>query len=408
MRPGDSRYYAAVLANRVLGGGGDARLFRILREDKGWTYGAYSRVTRRQEIGYFQANAEVRNEVTDSALTELMHQLQLARSAAPADSEMVAARGFLVGSFPRQVETPRQVAGQVSTTRLLGLGDDYLQTYRERLSAVTAAQAGEAANYLIRPDSAVIVVVGDGREIYDKLTSVAAVTIIDVDGNPLTVADLDPAVTAIVFDASHIVARRDSFQVSMQGQVIGSRVLNVQEVGDTLVVSDVLSIPMAGMQQEGVIRMHRTTFAVYSIDQTGQMQGQASEVHMTYDGMHVTGTASTPSPTGTPTEVTVDTTLADGTLDSDALEILLPALPLADGASFTVYAFDASEGAVQTTTVKVVGVQDVTVPAGTFSVFKIEIQTGDAGLVAYVSRDVPRKTIKVEIVGQPIAFELVK
>ena len=110
MRPGDPRYYAAVLANRVLGGGGDARLFRILREGTGWTYGAYSRVTRRQEIGYFRANAEVRNEVTDSALTELMHQLHLARSAAPADSEMVAAKGFLVGSFPRQVETPRQVA----------------------------------------------------------------------------------------------------------------------------------------------------------------------------------------------------------------------------------------------------------------------------------------------------------
>jgi predicted Zn-dependent peptidase len=407
MRPGDPQYYAAVLANRVLGGGSDARLFKILREDKAWTYGAYSRMTRPQDIGYFQANAEVRNEVTDSALTELMHQLQLARSAAPPDSEMVAAIGYLVGSFPRQIETPRQVASQVSNTRLLGLGDDYLQKYRERLSAVTAGQASEAASYLIRPDSAVIVVVGDGKEVYDKLTSVAPVTIIDVDGNALTVGDLNPAVTAIAFDPSHIVARRDSFQVVVQGQVFGSRVLTVEEVGDTLVVSDVMAIPMAGMQQEGVIRMNPTTFAVYSVEQTGQMQGQPSNIHMTYDGLHVTGTATTPSPTGTATEVTVDTMLAEGTVDGEALEILYPALPLAEGASFTFNVFDPSEGVVKTTTVKVAGVQEITVPAGTFSAFKLEIQTGDVGLVAYVSQDAPRKTLRLEIVGQPIAFELV-
>ena len=407
MRPGDPQYYAAVLANRMLGGSSDARLFKILREEKGWTYGAYSQMTRRQEIGYFQANAEVRNEVTDSALTEMMHQLQLARSVAPPDSEMVAAKGNLVGSFPRQIETPRQVAGQVSSTRLLGLGDDYLQTYRERLSALTATQASEAASYLIRPDSAVIVVVGDGREIYDMLTPVAPVTIIDVDGNPLTVADLNPAVTAVTFDPSHIVARRDSFQVTVQGQVLGSRVVAVEEVGDTLVVTDVMSIPMAGMQQEGITRMNSETFAVYSVEQTGQVQGQASEIHMTYDGMHVTGTASTPSATGTPTVVTVDTTLAEGTLDGEALGVLYPALPLAEGASFTVNAFNASEGAVTTTTIKVIGVQDITVPAGTFSAFKLEMQTGDVALITYVSRDAPRKTLKLEIVGQPIVFELV-
>jgi predicted Zn-dependent peptidase len=406
MRPGDPQYYAAVLANRMLGGSSDARLFKILREEKGWTYGAYSQMARRQDIGYFQANAEVRNEVTDSALTEMMHQLHLARSMAPPDSEMVAAKGNLVGSFPRQIETPRQVAGQVSNTRLLGLGDDYLQTYRERLSAVTATQASEAASYLIRPDSAVIVVVGDGRQIYDKLTPVAPVTIIDVDGNALTVADLNPAVTAVAFDPSQVVARRDSFQVTVQGQVLGSRIV-VVEVGDTLVITDVMAIPMAGMQQEGITRMDPETFAVYSVEQTGQVQGQASEIHMTYDGMHVTGTASTPSATGTPTVVTVDTTLAEGTLDSEALEILFPALPLAEGAAFTVNAFNASEGAVTTTTIKVTGVQDITVPAGTFSAYKLEMQTGEVALITYVSRDTPRQTLRMEIVGQPVVFELV-
>ena len=189
-RAGDPLYYPSVIANRILGGGADARLFLILREQKGWTYGAFSRIVRHRDRGHFMANAEVRTPVTDSALVELLRQLRRIRTEAVADSELVSAKGYLIGSFPRQIETPGQVAGQVTTVKLLGLGEEYLRTFRERLAAVTPADVARGARHTIHPDSAVIVVVGDGQSVYDKLKALAHVRIVDAEGKALTPGDL--------------------------------------------------------------------------------------------------------------------------------------------------------------------------------------------------------------------------
>ena len=91
MRPGDTDYYSAVVANRVFGGGADARLFMILREEKGWTYGAYSNHSRPQGVGRFRSNTEVRTEVTDSALVELLHQIRRIRTEPVPDSNPLKA-----------------------------------------------------------------------------------------------------------------------------------------------------------------------------------------------------------------------------------------------------------------------------------------------------------------------------
>src|SRR3989442_6736120 len=101
----------------------------ILREQKGWTYGAYADLRRYRGLGYWQATAEVRTEVTDSALGELLHQLDRIRTQAIPDSELGAARGFLVGSFPLTIETPIQIARQVADDKLPWIGDDYPQVY---------------------------------------------------------------------------------------------------------------------------------------------------------------------------------------------------------------------------------------------------------------------------------------
>src|SRR5207253_10963008 len=124
---------------------------------------------------------EVRTEVTDSALGELLHQVDRIRSQAIPDSELGAARGFLVGSFPLTIETPSQIASQVANAKLLGLGDDYVRLYRERLSAVTALQARAAATRLYRRGALAIVVVGDGAKLYDRLKAIGPVRVTDVD-----------------------------------------------------------------------------------------------------------------------------------------------------------------------------------------------------------------------------------
>ena len=406
----DPTHYPATVANKILGGGADSRLFLILREQKSWTYGAGSGLTRRRDIGHFSASTEVRTTVTDSALTELLAQLRRMRTEAVPDSELVAAKGYLVGSFPLSIETPQQVAGQASTVKLLGLPDDYLRTYRDRLAAITATDVMAAARRVIRPDSAVIVVVGDGAAIYEKLAAIAPVRMVDTDGKPLTPEDLAPtAAGPLTFDRAQLVTRRDSFQVSVQGNPFGYMTADLVASGDSAVYVEETVIAAAGFRQRTVVRFDPATFATRTVDQSGSGAGQALETRLVYENGRVKGRAQTPAPGAAAPKVTdVDTALAPGTIDVNALQPLMAALPLTEGASVAVAVFEASDNATRTLTAKVTGTQEVTVPAGTFSAFRVEVAGGQQPFVFYVGREAPRRLLRVEIVGQPLVFELVK
>src|SRR5207244_7943411 len=125
-----------------------------------------------------------------------------------------AAKGFRVGSFPRRIETPNQIAGQVASVKLLGLGDDYLRLYRERLSAVTALRARAAAARLYRARALTIVVVGDGAKLYDRLKAIAPLRVVAADGEPLTPADLNPPAAPVALDRAQFVAPTASSRVA--------------------------------------------------------------------------------------------------------------------------------------------------------------------------------------------------
>ncbi len=407
MGPRDPIYYAITVGNRILGGGADARLFQILREQKGWTYGAYSSVTRRLSTGFFAANAEVRNPVTDSALVELLAQLRRFRTEVVPDSELAAAKGYLIGSFPRSIETPQQIASQVTTVKLLGLGDDYLRTYRERLAAVSAEDIRNAARRLMRPDSAVIVVVGDGEAIYDKILKIAPVRIVDPEGRTLTAEDLKPKPASVAFDPSQLVSGRDSFHVLVQGNPFGYMTAQLSRFPDSLVYTEETVIAAAGLRQKTTLRLDPASLAVLRVETTGQVAGQALETKVTYRQGRVQGRAQAPDPrAGAPRVVEVDTTVAEGTLDASAIQPLVAALPLAEGASFSIPVFEPAEERTRTLTVRVAGVTDVTVPAGNFSVYRVEVSGTPQPFVFYVTREAPRRLVKIEIVGQPLTFEL--
>jgi zinc protease len=408
LRPGARDYYAATVANKVLGGGADARLFLILREQKGWTYGAYSRLERPYDVGTFQATAEVRTAVTDSALTELLAQIRRIRAETIPDSELAAAKGYLAGVFPLTIETPQQIAGQVALEKRLHLGDDYLERYRDRIDAVSATDARRAIAGIVRPDSAVIVVVGDGSKIYDKLTPIAPVRIVDVDGHPLSPDDLATAPEALSFDLEQLRARTDSFQVVIQGTPMGSQVSELREEADGLVYLERTAIPLIGLTQETRVVMDPTSLAARSVDQNGRAAGQPAETHVTFAEGRVRGRAQTPGMGGQPKVTEVDTTVAAGTLDVNQLQAVVPALPLAEGASFTAMVFNSADASIKPFTVAVESVEDVTVPAGTFSVFRVSLAGGSAPATLYVTRETPRRVVKLEIVGQPILFELVR
>ncbi len=143
-------------------------------------------------------------------------------------------------------------------------------------------------------------------------------------------------------------------------------------------------------------------------DQNGMVQGQPTEIHLVYSGGRVKGTASAPQPSGTPKAITVDTTTPAGTIDDNALGVLLAALPLDAGKTFTLNVFSSGEGASKIVTVKVTAVENVTVPAGTFPAYRLELTGMQLPVVMHVTQQSPRRLVRIAPTGAPLVFELVK
>jgi len=407
--PTDPVYYPGRVATQVLGGGPDSRLFLILREQKSWTYGAYASLHRYRGLGYWQATAEVRTDAADSALRELLHQIDRIRSETIPDSELAATKGFLIGSFPLTIETPSQIASQVASVKLLGLGDEYLRLYRDRLGVVTAPQARAAAARLYRRGALTIVVVGDGAKLYDRLQAIAPLRMVDVDGKPLTPADLTPPTGPVALDVAQFAAHTDSSRVVIQGNPVGFTVSEIRRPSpDSLVYAERSNLATGAFQQQTTLVLEPASGMVRQVDQVTTQQGQKAETHLTYAGGRVTGASAAPQPDGSVKRFEIDTVLPPGTVDENAVPFVVPALPLAPGKTFAMTFFTPSENAIKVLTFKVGAPEAVTVPAGTFQGFRIDVTGSRVPFTMYVGTDAPRRLLKTEFVGQPFLVELVR
>ncbi|WP_162051402.1 M16 family metallopeptidase [Pontibacter pamirensis] len=169
LKPGAEDAVAASLMNNILGGGMDSRLFQNLRETHGYTYGAYSSVNSDEILGRFNANANVRNAVTDSAVTEFMNELNKIRSQRVSDEELRDAKAYIMGSFGRGLENPATVAVYAINTARYGLPEDYYANYLKKVEAVTAEDVQRVAQKYINPDKMYIIAVGNAAEVAGKL-----------------------------------------------------------------------------------------------------------------------------------------------------------------------------------------------------------------------------------------------
>ena len=406
--PRDPAVYPLTIMNKILGGGTDARLFLILREQKSWTYGAYSRFTRPKGMGLFMANAEVRTPVTDSALAEMLHQLDRIRNEVPADSEIAAAKNYLVGNFPLTIETPEEIANAVAAARLRGLPDDYVPRFRDRLAAVTNAQLAAADKRFLTTDKMVIVVVGDGTKILDGLKKLGTVRIVDVEGKPLGESDLAARPSAVQWAMDRLAPSSFTYRVMVQGNPMGqaAQALEKTAEGDRQVLRLTSSMNLGGMVSTGdTVTVDAATLAPVRMRLGGSQGGQTMAVALDYQGTHVTGHVHVPARQGV-RDAAVDTTLAEGTLDETGFTSLLTALPLTSGARWTVNAYDGSEGVVRTETATVTGEDSVTVPAGTFACWKLALTGGQFPINFYITKAAPYLIAKYELVGPPVVFEL--
>jgi len=237
----DPDYFALEVMNRVVGGGPSARLFLNLREDKGYTYGAYSSVSSYKYRGSFQAGAEVRTDVTQESMKELMYELRRIRDEKVPVEEFENAKRSIIGGFALELESPQSLLSNIITQKLYGLPADYWDTYPQKISAVTMDDVQRVARKYIDLGKLQIVAVGDAKQITDVMKRFGAVALYDAEGKPLQSPAPAPAASnapTASGDVAPIIGKWNLTASSPDGQValkleIKSKGANIDGALDT-------------------------------------------------------------------------------------------------------------------------------------------------------------------------------
>jgi zinc protease len=180
-------YYAVHVMNMILGGGSNGRLFQNLRQDKGYTYGAYSRFDYRRGAGPFTATGEIQTVSTKEAIAEFIKEFNGMRGAIPITPQILeTTKQAIIRGFPNGFETVGQINFQLSNLVTFGLPDNTFNEYITKINQVTAQDVNRVANKYLTPEQMAIVVVGDRQTIEPNLKSLGyTVTILDTEGNPV-------------------------------------------------------------------------------------------------------------------------------------------------------------------------------------------------------------------------------
>lgn len=238
----DANYFPATIANYILGGGGEARLFMNLREKNGFTYGAYSSMVASKYSPQFSASASVRNEVTDKAVKEFMNELNAISTVKP--EELDNAKAKLKGSFIMSLEQPATIARFALNQKVQDLPADFYTNYLKSIDKVTAADVTNAVKATILPNQSRIFIAGKASDISEGLEKLGyPVKYFDKDANPVakpavqkvdanvTVASVvDKYITAIGGKANlaKITSYTTNASMSMQGQTLDFKITKAQ------------------------------------------------------------------------------------------------------------------------------------------------------------------------------------
>jgi zinc protease len=181
----DPQEIALRLANQVLGGSASARLFMNLREDKGFTYGAYSRLRSYAEDGLLMAGANVRADVTVESLKEILGEFDRMRKTRPEEAEMERAQAEIIGSFIRQMEMPGSIGALELSRRIMQLPDDYYNNFIPAVRQTSAEDVTMVSERFLDKETVLTTVVGDRAVVESGLREVGKVRVYDIDGNRL-------------------------------------------------------------------------------------------------------------------------------------------------------------------------------------------------------------------------------
>jgi len=180
-------YLALDIAMKILGGEGGNRLHRVLRSDRGLTYGASAALNALKDTGNLVAETDTRSETTAEALRLVVDEIVRLQRQRVQQRELSDAQEYLTGSFPLTIETPGAIAVQVLNAVFYGLDLNDLQTYRERVNMITVDDIQRVAQQYLHPDRLTIVLVGDASVFAKQL---AGVGFDQVERIPLAELDL--------------------------------------------------------------------------------------------------------------------------------------------------------------------------------------------------------------------------
>ena len=202
-----------------------------------------------------------------------------------------------------------------------------------------------------------------------------------------------------------LIPRTDSFVVMVQGNPLGFQRTTVERTETGLRMIDDVQIGPIMTQHTEVD--FAPDGAMRSTKQTGQVRGQTTSIDIAYHDGRAKGTATTPSKAGLVT-TPIDTTVVPGAIDDNLLTALLPALDWSPSATITLPVFLSGRGYVQPVTLAVKGTEQLTVPAGTFEVYRIELSGGQAPVAIFVTTDAMHRLVKIAPRGAPLEFVLAK
>ena len=192
-KPGTPDADAATIMTYILGGGSSSRLFQNLRETHSYTYGVYNMLSPDELMGRYHLTAgrgdaaSVKGAATDSALVEVLYEINKIRQNPISEQELKDAKAFFAGDFGRSLESAATIASYAIMIDKYGLPKNYFKDYLKRLEAITVTDVQAAAQKYLQPEKAWIVVVGDPalEQGLSQLAANKTVQFYDGNANPV-------------------------------------------------------------------------------------------------------------------------------------------------------------------------------------------------------------------------------
>mgnify|MGYP000070726894 CR=1 FL=1 len=232
----DPDYFALQVLNAILASASGSRLWDVLRRERGLTYGVSGRLEARQQPGSVTISTFTRTETTRETLELVLRELERIARERVREEELQKAKSFLAGVFQLRLETPDSLATIVLDALNYGFDYAYLNTYRERILAVTAEQVQEVARKYYRTEDLVIVLVGNASAFERAVASVAPVERIAYTEVDLTRPDLTREKPAAVAATPEAIARAREILAEVLRAVGGREV--VADIRDVLIAGE--------------------------------------------------------------------------------------------------------------------------------------------------------------------------